>query len=186
MNMANVNIIMDGRSLSVPAGTSVLEAARANGIRIPTLCFLKELDPRASCRMCVVEIEGARTFQHACATRVREGMVVHTDTEAVRASRKLTLELLLSNHAVDCHHCLRIGSSRCDDLDPKFCEWCFFCDCVKDGFCELQALAREYGVDQLPFPQHHGRYPVDDSAVIVRDPNKCIKCSFRKSNERKR
>lgn len=56
------------------------------------------------------------------------------DTEAVRASRKLTLELLLSNHAVDCHHCLRIGSTRCDDLDPKFCEWCFFCDCVKDGF----------------------------------------------------
>ena len=85
--MANVNIIMDGRSLTVPAGTSVLEAARENGIRIPTLCFLKELDPRASCRMCVVEIEGARTFQHACATKVREGMVVHTDTEAVRESR---------------------------------------------------------------------------------------------------
>ena len=174
--MANVNIIMDGRSLSVPAGTSVLEAARENGIRIPTLCFLKELDPRASCRMCVVEIEGARTFQHACATRVREGMVVHTDTEAVRESRKLTLELLLSNHAVDCHHCLRIGSSRCDDLDPKFCEMCFFCDCVKDGFCELQALAREYKVDVLPFAQKHYTHPLDDSTVIVRNPNKCIKC----------
>ena len=174
--MADVNIIIDGKALSVPAGTTVLEAARANGIRIPTLCFLKELDPRASCRMCVVEIEGARTFQHACATRVREGMVVHTDTEAVRDSRKLTLELLLSNHAVDCHHCLRIGSSRCDDLDPKFCEMCFFCDCVKDGFCELQALAREYKVDVLPFSQKHNTYPLDDSTVIVRNPNKCIKC----------
>ncbi|MBQ7438201.1 MAG: (2Fe-2S)-binding protein [Oscillospiraceae bacterium] len=174
--MADVNIIIDGKTLSVPAGTTVLEAARANGIRIPTLCFLKELDPRASCRMCVVEIEGARTFQHACATRVREGMVVHTDTEAVRDSRKLTLELLLSNHAVDCHHCLRIGSSRCDDLDPKFCEMCFFCDCVKDGFCELQALAREYKVDVLPFSQKHNTYPLDDSTVIVRNPNKCIKC----------
>ena len=174
--MANVNIIIDGRSLSVPAGTSVLEAARANGIRIPTLCFLKELDPRASCRMCVVEVEGARTFQHACATKVREGMVVHTDTEAVRESRKLTLELLLSDHAVDCHHCLRIGSSRCDDLDPKFCEMCFFCDCVKDGFCELQALAREYKVDVLPFSQKHNTHPIDDTTVIVRNPNKCIKC----------
>ena len=174
--MANVNIIIDGRSLSVPAGTSVLEAARANGIRIPTLCFLKELEPRASCRMCVVEVEGARTFQHACATKVREGMVVHTDTEAIRESRKLTLELLLSNHAVDCHHCLRIGSSRCDDLDPKFCEMCFFCDCVKDGFCELQALAREYKVDVLPFSQKHNTHPLDDTTVIVRNPNKCIKC----------
>ena len=174
--MANVNLTMDGKALSVPAGTTILEAARANGIHIPTLCFLKELDPRASCRMCVVEVEGARTFQHACAAKVREGMVVHTDTEAVRASRKLTLELLLSNHAVDCHHCLRIGSSKCDDLDPKFCEMCFFCDCVKDGFCDLQALAREYKVDVLPFTQKHNTLPIDASSVIVRNPNKCIKC----------
>ena len=174
--MANVNLTINGKALSVPAGTTILEAARANGIHIPTLCFLKELDPHASCRMCVVEVEGAHTFHHACAAKVREGMVVHTDTEAVRASRKLTLELLLSNHAVDCHHCLRIGSSRCDDLDPKFCEWCFFCDCVKDGFCELQVLAREYKVDKLPFEQKHNTLPEDKSSVIVRNPNKCIKC----------
>ena len=174
--MANVNLTINGKALSVPAGTTILEAAGANGIHIPTLCFLKELDPRASCRMCVVEVEGARSFQHACAAKVREGMVVHTDTEAVRASRKLTLELLLSNHAVDCHHCLRIGSSRCDDLDPRFCEWCFFCDCVKDGFCELQALAREYKVDMLPFEQKHNTLPEDKSSVIVRNPNKCVKC----------
>ncbi len=174
--MANVNLTINGKALSVPAGSTILEAARANGIHIPTLCFLKELDPHASCRMCVVEVEGARSFQHACAAKVREGMVVHTDTEAVRASRKLTLELLLSNHAVDCHHCLRIGSSRCDDLDPKFCEMCFFCDCVKDGFCELQALAREYKVDVLPFEQKHNTLPIDASTVIVRNPNKCIKC----------
>ncbi|MBQ6316723.1 MAG: (2Fe-2S)-binding protein [Oscillospiraceae bacterium] len=174
--MANVNLTINGKALSVPAGTTILDAAGANGIHIPTLCFLKELDPRASCRMCVVEVEGARTFQHACAAKVREGMVVHTDTEALRASRKLTLELLLSNHAVDCHHCLRIGSSKCDDLDPKFCEMCFFCDCVKDGFCDLQALAREYKVDVLPFTQKHNTLPVDASSVIVRNPNKCVKC----------
>ncbi|MBO6041097.1 MAG: (2Fe-2S)-binding protein [Oscillospiraceae bacterium] len=174
--MANVNVTINGKALSVPAGTTILEAARGNGIHIPTLCYLKELDPHASCRMCVVEVEGARTFQHACAAKVREGMVVHTDTEAVRASRKLTLELLLSDHSVDCHHCLRIGSTRCDDLDPKFCEWCFFCDCVKDGFCDLQALAREYKVDKLPFEQKHNTLPVDNSSVIVRNPNKCVKC----------
>ena len=174
--MANVNLTIDGKALSVPAGTTILEAAKSSGIHIPTLCYLKELEPHASCRLCVVEVEGARTFQHSCAAKVREGMVVHTDTEAVRASRKLTLELLLSNHSVDCHHCLRIGSSKCDDLDPRFCEMCFFCDCVKDGFCDLQALAREYKVDKLPFEQKHARLPVDSSSPIVRDPNKCIKC----------
>ena len=85
--MANVNVTINGKALSVPAGTTILAAAQANGIHIPTLCFLKELDPHASCRMCVVEVEGARTFQHACATKVREGMEIHTDTDAVRASR---------------------------------------------------------------------------------------------------
>lgn len=174
--MANVNITIDGRALTVPAGMTILAAAKANDIRIPTLCFMEKIDPRASCRMCVVEVEGARTFQHACAAKVKDGMVVHTNTDAVRASRKMTLQLLLSDHNVDCHHCMRIGSSRCDDLDPKFCEMCFFCDCVRDGFCELQALAREYGVDQLPFQQKHDQYPVDDSSVIERNPNKCIKC----------
>lgn len=174
--MANVNITIDGKALSIPAGTSLLAAARANGIHIPTLCFMEKLESRASCRMCVVEVEGARTFQHACATKVRDGMVVHTDTEAVRASRKMTLELLLSNHPVDCHHCLRLGNSKCDDLDPRFCEMCFFCDCVKDGFCDLQALAREYKVDLLPFTQKHNTYPVDATTAIVRNPNKCVKC----------
>ena len=174
--MANVNLTIDGKQISVPAGTTILSAAKANDIRIPTLCFLEKLEPHASCRMCVVEVEGARTFQHACAAKVRDGMVVHTNTEAVRASRKLTLQLLLSDHSVDCHHCLRLGNSRCSDLDPKFCEWCFYCDCEKDGFCELQALAREYEVDVLPFEQKHNHLPIDRSSVIVRNPNKCIKC----------
>ena len=174
--MANVNLTIDGKQLSVPAGTTILDAAKANDIYIPTLCFLEKLDPHASCRMCVVEVAGARTFPHACAAKVQEGMVVHTNTEAVRASRKLTLQLLLSDHSVDCHHCLRIGSSKCKDLDPKFCEWCFMCDCEKDGFCDLQRLAREYEVDKLPFEQKHNTKPVDKSSVIVRNPNKCIKC----------
>ena len=155
--MENVNITINDRKLLIPTGSTILEAAAGAGIRIPTLCHLKDIDARANCRMCVVEVEKFRTFQPACATKVSEGMVVHTDTPAVRKSRKMTLELLLSRHAVDCHHCMRIGSSKCDDLDPKFCEMCFFCDCVRDGFCELQALSREYKVDKLPYELTYGQ-----------------------------
>jgi iron only hydrogenase large subunit-like protein len=104
-------------------------------------------------------------------------MVIQTDSPAVRQSRKNTLELLLSRHSVDCHHCMRIGSSKCDDLAPRFCEMCFFCDCVRDGFCELQALAREYKVDLLPYQLEPELYAIDTSTgCVVRDPNKCIKC----------
>lgn len=174
--MEMLNITINGKALSVPAGITVLQAARDNGIIIPTLCFLEKLEPHASCRMCVVEIEGSRTLQHACAAKVREGMVVNTDTDKVRASRKMTLELLLSDHNVDCHHCLRQGASRCDDLDPRLCESCFFCDCERDGFCELQTLAREYKVDVLPFTQKHNAHVVDATSAIVRNPNKCVKC----------
>ncbi len=175
--MANVQLMINGKSISVPAGTTILEAAEQNGIRIPTLCSLKKMDPRANCRMCVVEVEKSRTFQPACATKVANGMVVRTDTPALREARKMTLQLILSRHAVDCHHCLRIGSSKCEDLDPTFCEMCFFCDCVRDGFCELQSLAREYGVDVLPYEIEADIHPIDTSlGSVTRNPNKCIKC----------
>ena len=118
-----------------------------------------------------------RTFQPACVTRVSDGMVINTDTEKLRAARKTTLELILSHHAVDCHHCLRIGSSSEQNLDPYFCEMCFWCDCVRDGFCELQTLAREYHVDVLPYIQHEADYEEDKSlGSVIRNPNKCMKC----------
>lgn len=172
-----VTITIDDKVLEVQEDITILEAARTNGIHIPTLCYLKELDPHASCRMCVVEVEGARTFQPSCATKVREGMVVRTNTEEIRANRKLTLQLIMAHHPVDCHHCMRIGSSKEEDLDPMFCEMCFWCDCVRDGICELQKLNREYHVDVLPLPLDGYRYPVDDSLhSVIRDPNKCVKC----------
>ena len=172
-----VTITIDEKVLEVQEGMTILEAARANGIHIPTLCYLKELDPRASCRICVVEVEGAQTFQPSCATQVRDGMVVRTDTEEIRKNRKLTLEAIMAHHPVDCHHCLRLGSSKEEDLDPKFCEMCFWCDCVRDGICELQKLNREYHVDALPFEVEGYRYPLDDSLhSVTRDANKCIKC----------
>ena len=175
--MATVNVTINGKVCAVESGKTILQAARENGINIPTLCNFEGLEARANCRICVVEVEGMRTFQPACATKVRDGLVVNTDSEKVRASRKATLELIMAHHAVDCHHCMRIGSSSEQSLDPRFCEMCFWCDCERDGFCELQALNREYHVDVLPYIQHEADYEVDDSLdSIIRNPNKCIKC----------
>lgn len=175
--MDSVAIMINGKEVQAPAGSTILQAARENGIHIPTLCHFEGLEARANCRMCIVEVEGMRTFQPSCATRVREGMVINTDTEAVRNARKTVLELILADHAVDCHHCMRIGSSKCDDLDPVFCEMCFFCDCPRDGFCELQTLAREYHVDMLPYVINAERYEEDKSlGSVIRNQNKCIKC----------
>lgn len=175
--MSNVNITINERPISAAEGCSILDAAASAGIRIPTLCFMKGLAPHANCRFCVVEVENNRTFQPACATAVSEGMVIRTESPALAESRKNTLELLLARHSVDCHHCMRIGNSKCDDLDPTFCEMCFFCDCVRDGICELQSLAREYQVNVLPYPLEPELYAIDTSTgSVVRNPNKCIKC----------
>lgn len=175
--MDTVRITIDTKEYQVPKNMTILQAAKSQNVYIPTLCNLKYLKPRANCRMCVVEVEGMRTLQPACATGVREGMVIHTMSERVVTSRKMTLELILADHAVDCHHCMRIGSSRCDSLDPEFCEMCFFCDCVRDGFCELQKLAREYKVDRLPYEIEAVRHTIDDSlGSVIRNPNKCVKC----------
>lgn len=175
--MSMVKLVIDDKPVTISGNATILEAASENGIRIPTLCMLKTLDPKANCRLCIVEAAGMRTFAPACATRAEAGMVVHTDSARIRQSRKTTLELLLSRHAVDCHHCLRIGNSRCADLDPVFCEMCFFCDCVRDGFCELQALAREYGVDALPYESEPVQWETDESTgTVIRNPNKCINC----------
>lgn len=175
--MDTVKIIIDEKEYQADRTATILEAAKANGVRIPTLCTLKGLDPRANCRMCVVEVDGMRNLQPTCATGVREGMVIRTMSERVVASRKMTLQLILADHAADCHHCLRIGSSRCDSLNPEFCEMCFFCDCVRDGFCELQALAREYKVDKLPYEIEADRHEIDISlGSVIRNANKCVKC----------
>lgn len=150
--MAMVNVTIDGVKLSVPAGTTVLEAAHQANIRIPTLCYLKDINQFGSCRMCVVDI-GARSLAAACVMPVSEGMVVKTNTPAVRAARKAVLELILSNHERKC------------------------LSCVRSQNCELQALARELGVDENRFEGQNIEYPLDMlSPSIVRDPNKCILC----------
>lgn len=175
--MSKVSMNIDGVNVSVPRGGTILDAANIAGIRIPTLCHLKDRSTAANCRICVVEVKGQRTLQPACATQVTEAMGVTTRSEVIDSARKTNLELILSSHSWDCHHCLRIGNYGVEELDKDLCSFCFFCDCVRDGDCELQALAEEYKVTQLPFPWAGEPYPIDDSTgAIVRNPNKCIKC----------
>ncbi len=151
--MENVNIKINGQSMSVPADYTVLQAAREAGINIPTLCYLKNVSQTGSCRMCVVEIKGARSLQAACVYPVSEGMEVFTNTPAVRKSRKITLELLLSNHERKC------------------------LTCVRSGNCELQTLSEELGVTDIHYDGVRNTYDVDSlSPSIVRDNNKCVLC----------
>ena len=149
-----VNIKINNRSYSVPKGSTILEAARYAGIEIPTLCYLKDINQIGACRICMVEVKGARSLVAACVFPVNEGMEIFTNTEKVRHSRKMTLELILSNHDRKC------------------------LSCVRSGTCELQKLCKDYGVDfEGRFDGEMTRYEFDDSAAhMVRDNNKCILC----------
>ncbi|MBQ9937739.1 MAG: iron hydrogenase small subunit [Oscillospiraceae bacterium] len=152
--MEKVNIQINGMPYSVPKGVTVLEAAHSVGIDIPTLCYLKDVNEIGACRICLVEVTGARGLVTACAYPVNEGMEVFTNTPKVRNSRKLTLELLLSTHDKKC------------------------LSCVRSQNCELQKLCLEYGVDDVNhFEGSFNTYEIDDSAPhMVRDNNKCILC----------
>lgn len=152
--METVNIQINGMPLSVPKEISILEAARYAGIEIPTLCYLKDINEIGACRICMVEVKGARNLVTACVYPVSEGMEVFTNTEKVRHSRKTTLELILSTHDKSCLSCIRSGT------------------------CELQALCKEFGVDdENAFAGETIHYEFDDSAAhMVRDNNKCILC----------
>ena len=175
--MKNITLTINGKAVSVPAGTTVLDAAKTAGVRIPTLCAYEGMGPHAACRLCAVRIAGEDKEKLACATKAAEGMDVTTDSPELFDERRTALTEMFRQHTVECHHCARVGGSRIEDLDPKICENCFFCDCVRDGFCELQALAREFGISELPFDIHEYDFPVDDSTdVIIRNPNKCVKC----------
>ena len=149
-----VNIKINNKSYTVPKGSTILEAARYAGIEIPTLCYLKDINQIGACRICMVEVKGARSLVASCVFPVNEGMEIFTNTEKVRHSRKMTLELILSNHDRKC------------------------LSCVRSGNCELQKLCKEFGVDiEDRFDGEMIRYNFDDSAAhMVRDNNKCILC----------
>nr|WP_317413241.1 NADH-dependent [FeFe] hydrogenase, group A6 [uncultured Solibaculum sp.] len=152
--MEMVNIKINGMSLSVPKGSTILEAARYAGIEIPTLCYLKEINEIGACRICVVEVKGARSLVAACVYPVNEGMEIQTNSPKVQQSRKLTLELILSTHDRKC------------------------LSCVRSGNCELQKLCKDFGVeDETYYEGENIHYDFDDSTIhLVRDNNKCILC----------
>jgi len=150
-----VNIKIDGVSMQVPEGTTILEAARSANIKIPTLCYLKGINEIGACRMCVVEIKGARALQAACVYPVAEGLEILTNSEKVRKARKVTLELILSNHDRQCLTCSRSEN------------------------CELQSLAKDLNVTDIRFQEigEKAYHPIDDaSPSIVRNPDKCVLC----------
>ena len=148
-------ITIDGRKVEFTDEKNLLTIIRKAGIDIPTLCYLKDVNQIGSCRMCVVEIKGARSLQAACVYPINEGMEVYTNSPLVRESRKTTLELILSNHDKSC------------------------LTCVRNRNCELQSMAEELGISELPYEssESSSRAKIDDlSPSIVRDNNKCILC----------
>jgi NADH-quinone oxidoreductase subunit G/NADP-reducing hydrogenase subunit HndD len=158
MEQNKINITIDNRPFSVKKGTTILDAAKANGIEIPTLCHINlkgtcvDNHP-ASCRICVVEVGGRRNLAPACATVCTEGMEVRTNSIRVLKARKTILELILSNHPNDC------------------------LVCPKSGNCELQALAQKLKIHETPYADgERSKHEVESSVSIVRDMNKCILC----------
>ncbi len=152
--MDQVTVKVNGIETKVPANSTILEAAHLAGIRIPTLCYLKDINAIAACRICLVQATGVRGHAAACVTKVADGMEIQTNTPELRDARKTTLELILSNHRMDCLSCDR-------NLN-----------------CELQALAHEYGVDQYKYMGSESLKPQYERSAphLVRDNSKCILC----------
>lgn len=155
--MKLLNIVIDDRNIEVAEGTTILEAARSVGINIPTLCYLNLKDfgcinKTASCRICVVEVEGKKNLAPACATPVFEGMKVKTNTIKVLNARKIVLELILSNHPKDC------------------------LICQKSGECDLQRLAASLGIREIKYRGKESFHKKEFTKSIIREPNKCIMC----------
>ena len=148
-----IKITIDGIETEVPENMTVLEAARTVGIDIPTLCFLKDINEVGDCRMCLVEVEGARGFVPSCMQKVADGMVIRTNTNEVNEARKNVLELILSAHEKKC------------------------LSCIRNGNCELQDLAQKFGITDVEFEGAINNKQIDDkSTSIVRNTAKCVLC----------
>ncbi len=151
--MAKVNLKINNIPVSVEQGSTILEAAKVAGVKIPTLCYLKDINAIGACRVCVCEVKGARSLVAACVYPVNEGMEVFTNTKQVMDSRKTTVELILSDHDQDC------------------------LSCARNNNCELQRLSLELGCDGHKYSGIKSKYNKDTSAAcIVRDNNKCVLC----------
>ncbi|GAB6138710.1 NADH-dependent [FeFe] hydrogenase, group A6 [Halanaerobaculum tunisiense] len=148
-----VTVTVDEQEVEVEEGSKVLDAAKKLGIEIPTLCYLEGVNEPAACRVCVVDVEGETGLQPSCEYKVKDGLVVRTNTPEVLNARKTAVELLLSDHPFDC------------------------LTCEANQNCELQSIADRFGIREIPFQGEKNEYPVDDlSPALVREPSKCINC----------
>ena len=147
-----VNITIDNKQISVPEGTTIMEAAASAGIPIPKLCYLKDINEIAACRVCLVELEGMDKLITSCNNVVKEGMVLYTNSPKVRKARRRNVELILSQHDGTCSSCVRSGN------------------------CALQTLANDLNILDIPFKQRLEDFPWDKDFPLIRDPKKCIKC----------
>ena len=148
-----IKLNIDGVDVEIEKGKTILQAARKANIDIPTLCFLKEINEAGDCRMCIVEIEGRRGFSPSCITKAEDGMIVRTNTPQINAARRIVLDLILSTHNRDC------------------------LTCVRNGNCELQDLAKKFGIQEIEFEGEKVASHIDEvSPSIVRDTSKCILC----------
>ena len=178
MSEKTVTLTIDGVSVTVPAGTTILDAAQRVGIEIPTLCYIPELHSGGGCRMCQVSVEanGRTALRSACNEGCGDGMVVRTNSPAVRAARKQVLELLLSRHLDSCFNCDR--HAACNKALVPYCNFdrnCF--SCGKRDTCKLRAYALEYGIVNPAYPCTKTHVPQDTrNPVLVQDPNRCILC----------
>ncbi len=146
-------VIVNNTKVEAPEGATILEAARLIGVKIPTLCYMEKREPLGACRVCVVEVEGAKSLVAACATPVVDNMVIHTNSRKAREARRTVVELMLSEHDGNCQTC-----DRNED-------------------CELQTIAREMGVTEVRYEGQRARAHADESTpALVRDNAKCIKC----------
>ncbi len=149
-----VSVEINEKKISIPLGTTILEACKMNQVHIPTLCHHEDLCIAGVCRVCVVEVEGMKTLQTSCSFPITSPLKIHTSTPQVRKARRHIIDLLLSEHYGECYACARNQN------------------------CELQDLAKEYGVDGFTFGHiQEPRYPVDrSSSSVIRNMNKCVLC----------
>jgi predicted molibdopterin-dependent oxidoreductase YjgC len=148
-----VNLTIDGEKVEAQKGETILDAARKAAVEIPTLCYHRRLSPASACRLCVVEIEKVKALQPSCSYPVSEGLIIHTKSERVLAARRLVLDLLISNHPLDC------------------------LTCESNGRCDLQRYCYEMGIEKSSFVGAKTNFPVEQqNPFILRDYNKCILC----------
>ena len=147
-----VNLTINNKKVCVPEGTTILDAAATVGIKIPTLCFLKELNEIGACRICCVEVEGKDTLVASCNTKVEEGMVVYTGSQKAQYARRMNLQIILSEHDFRCAACQR------------------------NGTCTLQKICSDMNINNVPFPQSYTKNEWDLDFPLIREESKCIKC----------